>query len=187
MTEQTGNNKPNEAEGLAFPLSGNEKLIESRFWAQVTPTGFCWEWDGRKQKKTGHGRYQVSREKSVAAHRHSYETLVGPIPDGLTLDHLCRNPPCVNPDHLDPVTNAVNVLRGFGITAMQKRQTHCKHNHEFTAENTYTTKRGIRQCRECHRVITRVNSARIKTCETCGKAMRLTSLYRHMKEVHGEA
>lgn len=159
---------------------------EERFWASVEPTGFCWTWTGKVQERSGHGRFNPTRQASIAAHRYAYESLVGPIPEGMTLDHLCRNPPCVNPDHTEPVTNRVNVLRGFGITAQQARQTHCKRGHEFTPGNTYVTKRGIRQCRECSRAKNRIANAQQRECRDCGSTMRVTSLYRHMKEVHGE-
>lgn len=75
-----------------------------KFWGYVLPTGFCWEWTG--QKDSGYGRYS-----GRPAHRVTYEVLVGPIPDGLTLDHLCRNKGCVNPDHLEPVTSSENTRR----------------------------------------------------------------------------
>ncbi len=77
-----------------------------------------------------------------------YEQLVGPIPPGLHLDHLCRNTSCVNPDHLEPVTVAENVLRGVGITAQNAQRTHCRRGHKFTAQNTYRHG-GKRHCRIC--------------------------------------
>lgn len=78
--------------------------------------------------------------------------MVGPIPEGLSLDHLCRHPWCVNPAHLDPVEHAENVRRGAsGIKAMARAalQTHCKHGHEFTPENTRISAQGSRVCRAC--------------------------------------
>jgi HNH endonuclease len=85
------------------------------------------------------------------AHRVVYETLVGPIPDGLVIDHLCRNPRCVRPDHMEPVTNQVNVLRGIGITALRKQKTHCPAGHAYSLENTRYSKEGKRNCRTCAR------------------------------------
>ena len=85
------------------------------------------------------------------AHRVVYEILVGPIPVGLELDHLCRNRACVNPDHLEPVTTRTNLLRGYSPWACRARQTHCKRGHEFTPENTYGTGDGRRYCRTCRR------------------------------------
>jgi hypothetical protein len=77
------------------------------------------------------------------AHRFAYELLVGPIPAGLTLDHLCLNKACVRPDHLEPVSLTVNIRRA------NARRTHCKRGHAFTPENTYLDKIGARQCRKC--------------------------------------
>jgi len=91
----------------------------------------------------------------MAAHRFAYEALVGPIPEGLKLDHLCRNRACVNPDHTEPVTDRVNTLRGFGPTAMNARATHCSEGHEFTDENTYLNQSGSRVCLTCMRAAQR--------------------------------
>jgi hypothetical protein len=89
------------------------------------------------------------RVATKAAHRLFYEQLVGPIPDGLQLDHLCRVRHCVNPDHLEPVTQTANVLRGIGPTAVNAGKTHCVHGHPFTPDNTYINKQGNRHCRAC--------------------------------------
>jgi len=88
------------------------------------------------------------------AHRRVYTLLKGAIPDGLTLDHLCRFTSCVNPDHLEPVTAGENVLRGNTAGGINARKTHCVHGHEFTAANTvlYLTRgRPTRTCRTCQR------------------------------------
>ena len=84
--------------------------LEVRFWSQVNKAGDCWEWTGSLRR--GYGRFKTGRT-SVTAHRFSYEHMVGPIPEGLELDHLCRNTACVRPDHLEPVTRLVNVRRSL--------------------------------------------------------------------------
>jgi hypothetical protein len=79
-------------------------------------------------------------------------TLVrGPIETGLTVDHLCRNRRCVNPDHLEIVTNKDNILRGLSFAAMNKAKTHCIHGHEFNEQNTRHRHNGTRECLQCRR------------------------------------
>lgn len=128
----------------------NEEAIAA-FWAKVKRTSSCWLWTGA-MRGTGYG-HLAWQGSYRAAHRVAYELLVGPIPDGLVLDHLCRTPACVNPAHLEPVTQRTNVIdRGTGPFAKRARQTHCKRGHEFTPENTYIyPSRGVRYCRTCHR------------------------------------
>jgi hypothetical protein len=121
----------------------------SRFWKNVEKTDSCWNWTG--DKVFGYGRMNIKR-KTVRAHRFGYELLVGPIPDGLVIDHLCRNRACVNPAHLEPVTNRVNVLRGVGFPAVNAVKTHCRYGHEFTANNTVIRSNGDRRCRICRRI-----------------------------------
>jgi hypothetical protein len=84
---------------------------ESRFLSKVLkhPDG-CWEWTAGRSGGPGYGAFSLGQRK-VGAHRWSYENFVGPIPEGLELDHLCRNPGCVNPDHLEPVTRSENIRR----------------------------------------------------------------------------
>jgi hypothetical protein len=117
------------------------------FWHFVTKTDACWLFVGGLTED-GYGVY-MDHQVAKRAHRHAYEVMVGPIPEGLQLDHLCRVRNCVNPDHLEPVTPRENTLRGFGITAVNAAKTHCKNDHEFTAENTYVRPDGARTCRAC--------------------------------------
>ena len=105
-----------------------EKDID-RFWSKVSKSDGCWTWLGGLDGK-GYGYFRLG-SRMVGSYRLAYELLIDPVPDGLVLDHLCRNRKCVNPWHLEPVTNRENVLRGSGITAMQARQTHCKRGHAY--------------------------------------------------------
>ncbi len=113
--------------------------VDERFWEKVHKTSTCWLWTACKVKSNAtlyYGHFYVTSGKTVMAHRYAYERLVGPIPVGLTLDHLCKNPLCVNPAHLEPVTNRENVLRGTNFAAVYARRTACMYGHEFTKENT---------------------------------------------------
>lgn len=111
----------------------------------------CWQWT--KSCRNGYPALSVNKRQQ-GAHRYSYELFVGPIPEGYTIDHLCRNKRCVNPKHLEAVTNRVNVLRGIGVTAHNSRKEKCKHGHEFTPENT-AIRKGGRSCRICERTHSR--------------------------------
>lgn len=93
------------------------------------------------------------------SHRVAYELAKGPIPPGLQLDHLCRNPRCCNPEHLEPVTCRENVLRGVGIPAQRARMTHCDRGHELTPENIVPSA-GYRRCRTCYNAYHRAYRAR---------------------------
>lgn len=106
-------------------MRGRPAPIE-RFWVKFTrdPSG-CWVWTAAVDKVTGYGKFHVASETMGYAHRFAYETLVGPIPDGLDIDHLCRNRACVNPAHLEPVTRQVNLLRGETLAAAHAGDRDC--------------------------------------------------------------
>lgn len=106
----------------------------------------CVLWGGAIDSD-GYGRIQKDGKWQLA-HRVVWMNAVGPITGELVIDHLCRNRKCVNVSHMEIVTNAENVLRGVGITALNKRKTHCLRGHEFTSENTIKTPNG-RSCRAC--------------------------------------
>lgn len=122
----------------------------ARFWGYVSKGTGCWEWRGKIDKSTGYGRFKMGG-KSPTAHRLSYEWSVGPIPDGLVIDHLCRNRRCVNPAHLEPVTQQVNVLRGETIVAANAAKTECQNGHPLSGDNLAINVRGARVCRTCAR------------------------------------
>lgn len=119
-----------------------------RFWAKVLKTDTCWLWTAGKNSK-GYGIFYLSKPSSpqIVAHRYSYGQL---IPEGLTIDHLCRNKACVNPSHLEVVTMRVNILRGNGVTAQEAKTTHCPRGHPYDLLNTYIWQ-GERHCRTCGR------------------------------------
>jgi hypothetical protein len=125
-----------------------------RFWLCVQKTTSCWIWIGSPGGAKGrdYGHIKISG-KSFKAHRFAYELLRGPIPKGMVIDHLCRNRMCVNPEHMEIVTNKENILRGEGIAAKEARMTVCKNGHALTGENLYIApKSGKRRCRQCNKV-----------------------------------
>jgi hypothetical protein len=109
----------------------------------------CWEWQAAK---TGGGYGLFWLEKTFhLAHRVAYEVLIGPIPEGLTIDHICKNPGCVNPSHMEPVTQGENLRRSESWSGQNMRKTHCPQGHPYEGDNLKLTKEGFRQCRICTR------------------------------------
>lgn len=117
-------------------------------------TSTCWLWVGTKTTK-GYGIIYLNRSgKRIAqlrAHRVSYETYYGKIPEGMVVDHLCRVRNCVNPAHLEAVTIGENVLRGTALSAINRQKLYCKHGHMFNKDNTVIRLGGGRTCLTCKR------------------------------------
>lgn len=159
-----GCERPHNARGLCKPhykyaerhgsLPPRQRVIpiEERFWQKVAlsaePDG-CLLWMAALDPH-GYGRFGTTTG-TVFAHRFAFELVVGPIPEGLQLDHLCRVHSCVNPAHLEPVTGHENTIRGISGSAINARKTVCVHGHPFDEENTSYLTRGGRQCRACWR------------------------------------
>ena len=126
------------------------------------PSG-CWRWTCHIDEN-GYGRFDV-RHKNVRyrnyAHREVYQCLIGDIPPGMELDHLCRVRHCVNPEHLEIVTPKENTRRSNAITAINARKTHCKYGHEFTENNIYVMQDG-RACRRCRKMHSHNYNAKLK-------------------------
>lgn len=124
--------------------------LSERFWAKVDRTADCWLWTASCQP-SGYGQFRVPGG-TLLAHRVAYELAVGPIPAGLHLDHLCRVRRCVNPAHLEPVTNQENARRGDSPQTVNANKTHCRHGHAYDAGNTYVRPDGRgRGCLACRR------------------------------------
>ena len=124
--------------------------MPSRFWSRVEKGPSCWNWTGGLCS-AGYGSISIGG-KSRLAHRIAWELERGPIPDGLEIDHLCRNRRCVLVEHMELVTRRVNQIRGMGVSGIAARKTACVHGHAFTAENTRITPDGRRSCRTCGRL-----------------------------------
>lgn len=123
-----------------------ERLMSKR---EIDPETGCWNWTG-SVVRTGYGQIKVRKGLVQRTHRVMYEALVGPIPEGLDLDHLCRNRRCMNPEHLEPVTERENALRGQGPAARNAMKTHCPRGHPYSGGNLYIIpSTGGRMCRTC--------------------------------------
>jgi hypothetical protein len=136
---------------VTFNAAVSARMTPGRRFAYQVSVGWpggCWMWEGSK-RRGGYGRVSVDGQTRLV-HRWAYEEFVGPIPAGLTLDHLCRNRACVNPDHLEPVTLRENTLRGTGPTSTNATKDACPKGHPFDEANTWLHN-GRRYCRTCRR------------------------------------
>ncbi len=174
MREHPGPGQPAEEVDVA------KATLEERFWASVEKTETCWLWTGGSNG-LGYGRFAIRLSgesiRQIYAHRFAYELIVGPIPDGLTLDHLCHNADetclggtsclhrrCVNPAHLEPATSRENTFRSpMAPAAANATKVHCPSGHPYDETNTYVTPEGWRHCRICARARTRAWKARRKS------------------------
>lgn len=140
----------------------NRSKTTEAFWKKVQKTDQCWLWGGGRHS-AGYGTTSFHGGKQYA-HRVAYELLVGKIPAGLQIDHFRMNEGprhapcsrlCVNPAHLEVVTQKENILRGNWTAARNARKTHCPQGHEYDEVNTFR-RRGGRECRTCHRDAERI-------------------------------
>ncbi len=120
---------------------------------RVNPETGCWDWQGARSTRvngeTTYGNLKLNG-RTVSAHQFAYETLIGPVPIGYELDHLCQNKGCANPVHQEPVTHAENVRRG-ARAAYFRNKTHCPAGHPYNGANLYIDPTGSRRCRACRR------------------------------------
>lgn len=143
---------------------GHKPPLE-RYWNNVLKEeSGCWRWLG-KLNTGGYGRFGVCGV-IMQAHRFSYELHKGPIPPGLQIDHLCRNRYCVNPEHLEAVSQRENLLRGKTVPAEHAAKTHCPSGHPYDVANTYIAPTGERHCRECRKLTLRRFYARKRAAES---------------------
>lgn len=143
----------------------NLRDLPANMLSKIDFTDSCWNWTGAVQSR-GYGSVTNGKGGTMQAHRRAYMELVGPIPTGLTIDHLCRNKRCVNPDHLEPVTGAENTRRAFAL------QTHCKHGHPLSGENL--------------RLETRDSGNTYRICITCSRAHKRRAMAAHRKAMREE-
>jgi hypothetical protein len=133
------------------------KTVSERFWSKVDKSGSCWLWLAGKGSH-GYGMFDAGYGMTCA-HRVAYELVIGDIPAGLELDHLCRNRVCVNPSHLEPVTSQENTRRG-DAGKNNAVKTHCPAGHEYNQANTYVYK-NRRNCRRCRNPAVRKGRVRV--------------------------
>jgi hypothetical protein len=155
-------------------VAGRYGTVVDRFLAKVFVdwnTG-CWEWSGGTSR--GYGTFWLGyvngKSKFIGAHVFSYEYFKGvPVQKGLELDHLCRIPQCINPDHLEPVTHKVNMLRGRTPASKNAVKTHCPNGHLLSGDNIYNITRGDRCCKICTQVTRKRRAIEISSSDRGGR------------------
>ena len=155
-----------------------------RFETKYEIADDCWLWTANANAE-GYGRFWFDGKLGYA-HRWSYLHYVGPIPDGLTVDHLCRQPRCVNPDHLDAVPQGENNRRVWRTNVERGEvASECKNGHPITLESTYVDPQGQSSCRRCKAAHAR-RAYRFEdtSCPVCGRRFRVSWLKRHLKKFH---
>lgn len=139
---------PQTIRGAAKLGNNRAKTFDERFFAKVHMTSGCWVWTGARSPQ-GYGMLQARWLSPTPRTAHSVmnEQVFGAVPEGLVLDHLCRNRACVRPDHLEPVSMTENNRRGNGWSGRNSRKTHCPHGHPLDRVDY----RGYRYCSTCKR------------------------------------
>ena len=138
----------------------SKQSVIQRFLSKIEKTDFCWNWKASKDKE-GYGYFWD--HKTLKAHRFSYELFKDKIPNNLQIDHLCRNPSCVNPNHLEIVTSKENTYRGNSFQGINSRKIHCIRNHPLSGNNLYVRPNNSRVCRICQRLSDRKHRQKIKS------------------------
>ena len=143
---------------MAGTMFTREQVVAA-FWSKVEKTPTCWLWRGSKNEN-GYGQvwrgFMEKKRTMEAAHRLAYRILIGEIPKGLEIDHLCKVRLCVNPEHLEPVTHRENLRRGDTLSGVNSRKTHCKNGHMLSRDNLLGSERYRKHkgrcCKTCHRI-----------------------------------
>lgn len=159
-------------------------VVDAAFRERIEVTPNCWNWTGQRVRAYGHLGYWSLTEKrstSMQAHRFVWSVLVGPIPDDMTLDHLCKNTLCVNPDHLRVLDNVTNSLLGYSQHAKNARKTHCPQGHSLSGPNLGIGSKGERLCLSCRRELNRKRDAERKPCPKCQKMLTRAPRTRHRR------